>query len=622
MNGEINTSCPTRNIQAGDIKVLYDSGSLRYLRIGDEELLRGIYVALRDAQWGTFPPFISHEKVTIDRTGFSIEYKCQYKLSGSPIFEWLVLIEGNNQNEISYSIQGTALASFKKNRAGLCILHPTTHAGRHCQIISSDGQYKQSVFPTDISPHQPFKNIHMMQWLTPKNVSCKIIFEGDTFETEDQRNWTDASFKTYSTPLGLPFPVQLQRNDVIRQRVTFSAHAKRIAESYTIRKSPERISFDFSTPLTVPNIGTSLSADPRWAAHPYTSWIRQLRLDHCRIDLKLYDHTWQEHIQQGITGASLWGTKLKIALHITDSNQLIDFIRSAVINSDVIKEILFLGPTKLTSDDIIHTYVPRLKEILPYTKIGGGTDCYFAELNRGKIDASLLDFISFSINPQVHAFDNLTLIENMAAQYDAVMSASSLYPSLPIHVSPVTLLPRFNPDATQVYISGNMPSNSTPDPRQHSLFAAGWTLGSIKNLAASHTDSITYYEVVGDYGIIPNIPDSSPATISPVYLLLRLIGEFQPEKSFVDICPLPTNYTGILMQNSQKKRWIIANHLPKTQKILIDNLTKDVRLRKLEVDTWDKEKENPESFISEKGILTKSDIVRLGPFGIAILDEE
>ena len=33
--------------------------------------------------------------------------------------------------------------------------------------------------------------------------------EGDTFEMEDQRNWSDASYKTYVRPLALPWPYVL-----------------------------------------------------------------------------------------------------------------------------------------------------------------------------------------------------------------------------------------------------------------------------------------------------------------------------------------------------------------------------------------------------------------------------
>jgi D-apionolactonase len=37
-------------------------------------------------------------------------------------------------------------------------------------------------------------------------VTCRM--EGDRFEMEE-RNWTDASFKTYCRPLALPWPFML-----------------------------------------------------------------------------------------------------------------------------------------------------------------------------------------------------------------------------------------------------------------------------------------------------------------------------------------------------------------------------------------------------------------------------
>jgi D-apionolactonase len=49
-------------------------------------------------------------------------------------------------------------------------------------------------------------------------VTCRM--EGDTFEMEDQRNWTDASFKTYCTPLAEPFPVLVEPGDRVDQQVT------------------------------------------------------------------------------------------------------------------------------------------------------------------------------------------------------------------------------------------------------------------------------------------------------------------------------------------------------------------------------------------------------------------
>ena len=44
-------------------------------------------------------------------------------------------------------------------------------------------------------------------------------FEGALFEVEDQRNWSDASFKTYSAPLAPSFPHAAQAGEQIRQSV-------------------------------------------------------------------------------------------------------------------------------------------------------------------------------------------------------------------------------------------------------------------------------------------------------------------------------------------------------------------------------------------------------------------
>ena len=70
-------------------------------------------------------------------------------------------------------------------------------------------------------------------------------------------------------------------------------------------------------------------------------------------------------------------------------------------------------------------------------------------------------------------------------------------------VSPVTLKPRFNANATEpeaVNTPRELPVSV--DPRQMSLFAAAWTLGSIKYLAESGASSVTYYETTGWRGVM------------------------------------------------------------------------------------------------------------------------
>src|SRR5437667_155344 len=53
-----------------------------------------------------------------------------------------------------------------------------------------------------------------------RGISVRLEMRRDTFETDDQRNRTDASFKTYCTPLALPLPHSVKQGARVRQSVT------------------------------------------------------------------------------------------------------------------------------------------------------------------------------------------------------------------------------------------------------------------------------------------------------------------------------------------------------------------------------------------------------------------
>jgi hypothetical protein len=100
------------------------------------------------------------------------------------------------------------------------VLHPVKAlAGSSCKITHADGSISSSHFPEYVAPLNPFKNIGAMQWECNGH-KYNLAFQGETFETEDQRNWTDASYKTFCTPLDKPFPVQMLKGDEVCQCVT------------------------------------------------------------------------------------------------------------------------------------------------------------------------------------------------------------------------------------------------------------------------------------------------------------------------------------------------------------------------------------------------------------------
>jgi len=46
---------PAVSLKAGELQCLYETGKLRYIRRGETELIRMIYGAVRDDNWGTLP---------------------------------------------------------------------------------------------------------------------------------------------------------------------------------------------------------------------------------------------------------------------------------------------------------------------------------------------------------------------------------------------------------------------------------------------------------------------------------------------------------------------------------------------------------------------------------------
>jgi hypothetical protein len=116
-------------------------------------------------------------------------------------------------------VELTAERETAVNRAGFVLLHPIAGvAGAELEVRRPDGSMETARFPERISPRQPVFDIAGLRHRVGP-VEVEIAMEGEVFEMEDQRNWTDASFKTYCRPLARPRPFMLSAGETLRQRV-------------------------------------------------------------------------------------------------------------------------------------------------------------------------------------------------------------------------------------------------------------------------------------------------------------------------------------------------------------------------------------------------------------------
>ena len=120
-------------------------------------------------------------------------------------------------------MDGAARSTFLRNRIGFCVLHPIREcAGARCRLALADGTTRDAAFPRLVAGRNPFVELVGLSHEVTPGVWADLRFEGDVFETEDQRNWIDGSFKTFCTPLRLPFPVEIASGTRVRQAVALT----------------------------------------------------------------------------------------------------------------------------------------------------------------------------------------------------------------------------------------------------------------------------------------------------------------------------------------------------------------------------------------------------------------
>jgi hypothetical protein len=600
-----------------------------------------VYVALRDHNWGTVIPKISNLQVEEDQQAFKITFDgiCQQH----PIdFRWQGEIIGLTSGVIKFSMDGQAHSDFWRNRIGFCVLHPITEcAGQPCEIELQDGSRERGVFPQFISPFQPFKGIHAITHQVVPGLYAEVCMTGDTFEMEDQRNWTDASYKTYCTPLDLPIPLLVKRGERIQQQVKLTLVGRWDWKTAQVESSEEiRLSLDISqnrkNDIPIPSLGLGIASHRGSLTPLEIERLRSLNLAHLRVDLWLDQEDWRSELIRGTDQSKRLDCGLEIAIHLSDDPKKAFLKLFTAINglrTKVVRWIIFHSNETSTNPNWVTLAREILGEFDPSVPFGTGADSNFTELNRDPPSSSSPDFLVFAANPQVHAFDNLSLIENLAGLGETVVNARRLSGGKPVVVSPVTLKPRFNIVATG---AENQPDPNelpaTVDPRQMTLFGAGWTLGSIKYLSENGINSVTFYETVGWRGLMEIekgsfLPDkfrSIPGMVFPLYHVFANFAEFADGQVIPSKSSDPLQVDSFAFRKEDQLRVLVANLVDSPSRIVLGNLPEQVGIKTLDETNFMKAVRNPKKFHHQTNQMVKTERFQLKlplkPYAIVRID--
>lgn len=578
-------------LRAGWLEAEFENGDLRYIRLGQEELVRRIYVAVRDPNWNTIPGQLSHVHIEQGVDHFRIEYEAYHQ--AAPIaFRWRASFTGSPEGVITAAMDGTAEADFRYCRIGFCVLHPIAGiAGRRYSALTQHGPIRGELpksvaaqvivdgFEAPIFPPCSALTIQL-----DHGRQLHTVFEGDLFEMEDQRNWTDGSFKTYCTPLSLGYPHQARAGQEFHQKIVLQVEGAQKAQVSPQTAGDGLIELHVAEDAgaSLPSLGFELPESVPALSAREIDLLSGLRPDHLKASLHLGDPVWETELSRAAQQADALQSPLELAVFLNEQPEpALARLAQALEGVPVARVLVFderSAAQETTSARVMHLARGLLSRALPGVPLYGGTNGNFAELNRQPPDIASMDGVAYTLNPQVHAFDERSLVEAIEAQRDTVETARSFSGKLPVAISSVTLRPPFNQAAKEAEAQVE-PDRLPPavDPRQMSLFAAAWTAGSIASLGLGGADSITYYQTIGWQGLIEResgnpLPDqfpSFPGMVFPVYWLFDFLAGAKGANLRQLECEQPLRVGGLVLQKGAHGWLALCNYQAHDQSIRV-----------------------------------------------------
>lgn len=481
-------------VRCGPWSLRLSDGRLDDVRFGSARIVRGIRVVVRDEDWGTFETVgavVEVEDRALVVTGASAQ--------GGARVEW-TLRAAFSDDALSVALEARASTALLRNRLGLIVLHGTESAGAPLVARHPDGTSDRGSFPDRIAPHQPAQDLAGLAWAAD-GVPVELSLEGDVFETEDQRNWTDASFKTYSTPLSRPFPVPVAAGELVRQslRIVCDGLPPSRIEAVSPALAVLRIG-GAGHPL--PEIRTSAASAPTELRPDVRPALDPL------IECDVRWAGWRRALHRAVEDAHGRPIDLRV---VASTPEDVGAVLDELGDAPLTRLGVFAAVGHLSTPELLAE--ARRAAGARGIEVVGGVRSHFTELNRGADALAHGDApLAFSITPFMHDRSGHQLIESIAVQRAVVRDAAAIARGRRLLLGPITLGARmnavstspFDPGSADIDRSGYGPHAvpGSTDERQHAPELAAWVVGSLAALAVPPVASLAYFEQWGPRGLV------------------------------------------------------------------------------------------------------------------------
>ncbi|WP_421577332.1 D-apionate lactonase [Shinella sp. M31] len=579
----------SRMLVAGDLSVTLQDGNLRTLRFRGHEVLRAVAFLVRDKDWGTCSAGIADLRIEAAGQGFSVSYRARFMAPSGAHLDCTIMIAGTEKT-VTFSADCVSGADFETARAGFVVLHPVIGvAGQPVTVRHGDGRVEHAHWPDQIEPWQPFKEISAITHQVAPGISAVTEFVGDIFEMEDQRNWTDGSYKTYVRPLALPWPYRVSKGEPFSQKVVIEIRAADDAAPAAAASGAITLHLA-ETNRRFPEIGIGLRPECLAQERAAVGVLQAIGARH------LIAH-FDPGAGHGLPALKGYGelaerSGLKVTLEVAvpckrPLNEEMTELAALVREAGLALDTLFVCPAvdrQSTPPGSVWPDCPPLADVyaaaraaFPGVRLGGGMMSYFTELNRKPVPGDLIDYVSHCTNPIVHAADDLSVMQTFEALRFVVRSIRAIYGEKPYRIGPSTIAMRQNPygSATKDNPSGGRIPMANVDARHNGQFGAAWTLAYAATVAMTGLEVLTLSTLAGSFGLVAGEGEAvAQGELRPLAHVLARLGALTGQA----VHAVETSRPDAVLGLASKECLLLANITPEVQTVILPSLTHAVTL--------------------------------------------
>jgi hypothetical protein len=628
-----------RTLRAGALSAVLDNGALRYIKLGETEVLRAIAFLVRDENWGTFTPEIGNLKVKQGKNDFSVTYDARCK-DVKRSLAYKAEISCGADGTLRFAASALPETDFLTNRTGFIVLHPLTGvAGCPVEVEQVDKRKVKDKFPAIVNPIQPFFGIRSLRHKVTSGIFATCRMEGDTFEMEDHRNWTDASFKTYVRPLADPWPYTLRKGVAFQQSVSLTFSGKLPRPKAGGGAKPVEITLDRGGG-TMPAIGIGVPESEADAAFANASLIAQAAPRHlvCEADGRKGGLPGTLGVYQRLGKATRADVILEIILPgaqspaaelgpIAEAAKRTGLVPAAIAVSPAMDLRGVLPGSKGPDGPTLAEIYRAARAAFPGVRLGGGTFAFFTELNRKRPPTNLLDYVTHTTCSIVHAADDISVMETLEALPYVTQSAKALTGGKAYCVGPSSIPARLNPYGAS---TASNPGNgrvclADMDPRQRGLYGAAWTLGYVAAFAPGGLAAITLGAATGPAGMIyrrtnyaqPYFDGVGAPALYPLYHVIAGLAAGSGSKLVAAQSAAPGKIAALAYRGKAGPTLWLANLTGETQKARVAGFNGPALLHVLDESTFVAATRDA-GYLGKGGkALKKVGAVELAPYAIA-----